>query len=189
MATVNVTDTDSFTVAETIEDINGSASAKAQSELFSVTETEYVHVVGDFPYYPPFNVAFVSMIYTASFQGNRGYEDPTTFLHLTKGGVYPQINAQLFDITDDPLKLHTIAGQTIDFITFDVACDDGTFITRTVTIADADDGQVYFDWPSAAPVGTHPARFTLWDDQIIDVPLLSVPTWPLTVVIREAPHG
>lgn len=189
MANQDLEEVDTFTLYETGEDVNGQDTSKAGRDRFSLQEMESVHKVGSYPYFPPFRVDVVPMVYSASFGGNRGYEEPTTLLRLTAGNEYPQINATLYGPDDNPLNLTSINGVTIDLIKFDIAFEGGTFASHTCTVYSASLGVVFFSWPGTAPVGTHSARFTLYDDQLVDVPLLSVPTWPLTIEVREAPHG
>lgn len=191
--TIDFVDTDAFAFYEVDEDVNGDDANKSGADGATLLEAEVVHVVGQYPYHPPFRVDIVPMVYTASFGGNRGYEEPTTYLRLTFGNEYPRINATLYGPDDNPLPLTTISGVTIDLIKFDIAYETGTFASHAVTVLDqtvlANIGQCYFAWPGTAPIGTHAARFTLYDDQATDVPLLSIPTWPLTVEVREAPHA
>lgn len=187
MALIEVADSDDFSAFESLEDINGDSTEKSSTDGFTLLEIESVHVVGSYPFYPPFTITPRPMITSASFGGNRGYEEPTTFMRLTRGSEYPRINASLYGPDDQPLALGDYGYEEIRF---HVACADGTFVVRDVTVEDVDEAQVYFDWPAGMPVGTHAGRFTLVtletvEDEEVETALLSVPTWPLTIEVAE----
>lgn len=183
MANQDIVATEAFTLYES-SDLNGSDNTRLARDNFSFSE-EAVVQYGDYSYYPPFRANIVPTTYTVSFGGLFGYDEPSSNVRLTFSGEYPVVNATLYDVTNRPLNLTAINGQTIDLITFDVACADGTYSSLSVTIDDALYGMVHFAWPGTTPIGTHLARFTLWDDQTTDIPLLSIPTFPVTIEVRE----
>lgn len=184
MATVNVDASDDFEFYEALADLNGGSTDKTGTDTFNLSESFNVHVVGEFPYYPPFFVTPRPTIYSASFGGDEGYEEPTTVMRLVAGSEYPQINLTLYDIDDQPYDSSPL---TYDDVAFCVALDDGTWVELAMTEVDETIGRWFFAWPSDLPVGTHLGRavFLVDDDPDPQIALISIPTHPLTVEVRE----
>lgn len=159
MATVNVAGSDDFSFYEAVVDLNGDSTNKDGSDTFRLSESFNVHPVGDFPFYPPFFVTMRPMIYSASFGGDEGYEEPTTVMRLVAGSEYPQINATLYAPDDQELEIDW-DGDVLA-VSFNLACADGTYLSLPCSEVTGT-GRLRFTWPDDAPIGTHLGRFTLF---------------------------
>lgn len=184
MAVINVDATDDFEFYEASFDLNGGSTDKTGVDTFNLSESYNVHPVGDFPFYPPFFVTPRPTIYSASFGGDEGYEEPTTVMRLVAGSEYPQINLTLYGTDDQPFDSSPL---TYDDVNFCVALSNGSFVELALTEVDETIGRWFFSWPSNLPIGTHLGRavFLVDDDPDPQIALLSIPTHPLTVEVRE----